>query len=242
MSGEPGRWPSEEQVEQRFGHIVLQTDLGEVYSLDLYQASDEDPLNCTFSGYYLPPTSVVSERVLRRWERVGYREIPRTIPLGVHFSADADLFNQIGDIFRGNIPANRESSPSRSFRLYGPGGDFHEMYSEVSPPSRYPGRSVWSGTIGGKGSKAGGEFTFVLEQYGTIEPVLLLLVVIFFFVFIQRDTSQEAAECYRQAVHHCGGERNVKSVNVTRRIIGATFSVETGCQFECEHPPDGGGG
>ena len=78
-------------------------------------------------------------------------------------------------------------APYRSFVLPIPErGGYIEMYVEMSAPIRYPGRSVWSGTIGGKGNRAGGEFTFLLEQYGTIEPAILLLLVIFFFIAIVR--------------------------------------------------------
>lgn len=76
----------------------------------------------------------------------------------------------------------------------------------------------------------------MLEQYGTIASVLLLLVTLYFLVSLRRETGQDAAECYRQAVWHCG-EQIFKFVNVTGRLTGPTFRVETECHFKCHASP-----
>jgi hypothetical protein len=244
MSEGYSRQPRERGDEQ-FGQIVLQTHLGEVYSLDLYQTYESPDAvhpNFTFKGYYLPPTSDVSDRVMRRWERARLQEVPPSIPIGVELSVDAEAFDQLRDAVGIEFPSEERPPEAFRFALFDPESDedfeFYQMYSNISLPLRYPGRTLWSGTFGGTGTRAGGEFTFVLEQYGTIEPVVWLLLPLFFVLFYRVVTVLEGLLCYSIAVFGCGDRGNVKSYHFNRSITGMTLHVDTGCEWECRDTGD----
>lgn len=138
MSEESG-WRRGEEGEQRFGHILLQTDLGEVYSLDLYFRNSA----LAFRGYYLPPSDlVVRERFA----------IPSTVPIGMEFLADASFLKGVHDALERDNPSYGEI-----FQMFGlPGSEWgeFELYADISPPTHYPDRSLWSGVMGGKGGRS----------------------------------------------------------------------------------------
>jgi hypothetical protein len=94
-----------------------------------------------------------------------------------------------------------------------------------------------------------GGFEFLLEQYGTMEPVLLLLVV-YLLVFRRgegkllgedvpgyptshADPLYEFERCYKLALRLCGDKGNIKSLNSTTNITGATLQIGIGCNPEC---------
>ncbi|MBD0328276.1 MAG: hypothetical protein ICV68_17795 [Pyrinomonadaceae bacterium] len=158
---EAGAEPREAGEEQQFGHVALQTYLGEVYSLNLYATyatSDTNAPGIVCRGYYLPPTEEI-RRHLRRWEQIDLQAMPLSAPVEVVLATDAYTFNVISDMvleagyYRGEHPPDSDAPFWGDFVLRGPErGDFHDMYAQVSPPVERRGRTLWSGTLGGKGT------------------------------------------------------------------------------------------
>jgi hypothetical protein len=168
-------------------------------------------------------------------------------PVGVELSLDDGAFNAIYEMFRRASfregvswgPDTPFYSTSDGFRLSGPGADVDlVLYAEVSTPLRLPDRTVWTGWLGGSGERVTGElvngqFDFILEQHGTIEPATLLLAALFFVVFYDRDGGREAEECYQWALRVCGDAGNIKTINETSGLTGMTLRRDRGCQIEC---------
>jgi len=182
------------------------------------------------------------------------------VPLRVELTADPDAFNEIyemlgaGAFEREHGSRDDPSAPySANIRLGGPWRDISPYFSiELSaPPVLTQKRTVWTGWLGSKGPTIMGDFQFLLEQYGTIEPVLLLLVV-FLLVFSKDDGKRldepvrgdptshndpdplyEFERCYKLALRLCGDKGNIKSLNSTTNITGATLQVGIGCNPEC---------
>jgi hypothetical protein len=166
------------------------------------------------------------------------------VPMGVELSLDDGAFNAIYEMFGGAFGEGGSWDPdapySDSFVLGGPGADVNLVFfhAEVSAPLRLPDRTVWTGWLGGReeqttGARIAEAFDFILEQYGTIEPVTLLLVYLLFLVYYDRDGCRQAEECYQQALRLCGDAGNIKSLNTTGGVTGTTLRVDRSCQTEC---------
>lgn len=236
--------------EQRFGHVVLQTYLGEVYSLDLRETPSamnaageliEPGGDIESLGCYLPPPDEVVRQRGSRWEGIGLEAVSRAVPVEVRLVANAEAFETINRIVLSRERLNGERSPdssqqavSESFQITGPREeDFHEGYVTASAPIRRPGRTLWVGTFGAKGSRAGGEFHFVLEQYGTQELMDLLL---YFFLLTSAGTMlAEPWLCQVRAVIQCG-RGNIKYVKTNNSISGTELVISGNCEIECFVP------
>jgi len=109
-----------------------------------------------------------------------------------------------------------------------------ELWGEMSP-SAYPeeqGRALWTGRVGGMRDLQGRSFDFVVQQFGSIEPVTLLAGILV-LIYIERRTRQAAAECYRNAKQSCG-DRGIKQVTAKRRVFSlARLSFSNDCSFDC---------
>lgn len=211
---------------ERFGRVVLQVRGMEIYYLDLYETHADYAPGLDCRGYYLHPAR--------------YRGRAYPVPMGVELSLDDEAFNAIYEMFGGDGDSRNSDAPySDTFVLGGPGADVDLVFNaEVSAPLRLPDRTVWTGWLGGRGGRVTGEwvtgqFDFILEQHGTIEPVTLLLAALFFVVFYARDGRQQAERCYQQALRMCGDAGNIKSINATSGVTGTTLRVDRGCQIEC---------
>jgi hypothetical protein len=212
--------------EEHFGRVVLHSDNREVYSLDLYETHTPYAPGLVCRGYYLPRARS------RRW--------PDPVPVGVELSLDYVAYNGLYEMFGGGTfgregDAYEPDAPySGDFEL---GGTWRDeipfFHAEVSAPLRLHDRTVWTGSLEGMGRQGRGEFDFILEQYGTIEPVVFLLVILYFTVFYDRDGRRHAEDCYRQALRQCGDAGNIKSLGPTSAVTGATFRRDIGCQIEC---------
>jgi len=223
-------------LERHFGRVVIQVARGGVYSLDLYETPTLDEPNRPYlpgllcRGYYVNPRPQVQQN---------------PVPIRVELSLDDFAFLGIYEMFGvEGLPRDRDApystSNSNSFRLSSshPADVDLVFNAEVSAPLRLPDRTVWTGWLGGRGTGAtreqiNGQFEFILEQHGTIEPVTLLLVALFFAVFYDRDGRRQAEECYQQALSMCGDAGNIKSVNATSGATGMTLRRDSGCQIEC---------
>jgi hypothetical protein len=224
---------SEEQAggarerEEHFGYVVLQSEAREVYSLDLYETHTPYAPGLACRGYYRRPWR-------SRWG-------PDPVPTGVELSLDDVGFNGIYELFGGGDFGGEggswdpEAPYSGAFVLGGPWrGVLPVFHAEVSAPLRLPDKTVWTGSLRGTTQRDTGAFDFILEQYGTIEPVMLLLVALYFVVIYNRDGGHHAHECYTQALRLCGDAGNIKSLGTTSGLTGgATFRRESGCQIEC---------
>ena len=218
--------------KEQFGHVVLQVRGMETYYLDLYETHADYAPGLACRGFYLQPA---------RYR--GGRAYP--VPVQVELSMDDDAFNAIYEMSGGGSFGEDSWDPdapystSNGFRIGGPGADVNLVFNaQVSAPLRLPDKSVWTGWLGGRGSGPNGEqingqFDFILEQYGTIEPVTLLLVALFFVTVVERDGGLHAEECYERALRMCGHAGNIKSVNATSGITGMTLRKDKGCQIEC---------
>jgi hypothetical protein len=96
------------------------------------------------------------------------------------------------------------------------------------------------------------ELDFVLEQYGSIEPVVYLVTLLYFMFDRVRDTRGRQLtylDCKREAYEMCG-EGNVKvlgfsgnsSIGVSVGVsagasAGASIGAGSGCNYECFEPP-----
>jgi hypothetical protein len=222
-----GREGRARERERHFGRVVLRTLQMEIYSLDLYETHTTYNPSLVCRGFYLRP--------------VRSRFPLGPVPIRVELSTDDDAFNAIYEMFGAGTfggegdPFDPDAPYSGDFELGGPWRNVSPVFhAEVSAPLQLLGRTVWTGRLLGTEGQVTGQFDFILEQYGTIEPVLLLLVALFFVVFYERRNSrQQTEDCNRQALRLCGEEGNIKSVNITSGITGMTMRVDSGCQVEC---------
>jgi hypothetical protein len=120
----------------------------------------------------------------------------------------------------------------------------------VSAPQRLDGRTAWTGWVRGWSDQPG--LDFVLEQYGSIEPVLYLVTLLYYAFDRLRDWHNRPTavdECLFRAEQTCG-PGNVKSWSFSvNSSIGISVDVASvaagtpsggvsggrggGCQFEC---------
>jgi hypothetical protein len=188
--------------EQRFGRILLRTYDGDVLSLDLYEMPD---LVCR--GVYLP-----AER---------RRERPR--PLAeIELVADREAQEELSRRFRAT---GREGEGYFELRT-----EDMELYGEISPPIESEGRAIWAGTLREVAADRG-EFTFLLEQWGSIETTHLL-VILGFLVFAGLTLAIAWWRCEQQAVRQCG-EGNIKVCKVSLLLGGPSLELQTDCQVKC---------
>jgi hypothetical protein len=202
-------------ADDRFGRVVLQTRTNEAYTLDLYEA---EGIICR--GFYLPPPALLGS------------PLPAEIPAEVEFAAPADVL----DLLQESLSPFGVRDELRHYTLADPGVSNSRFYVDMTaaPAAERREAEVWTGHV-----RAGlGEFTFVLEQYGSPE-IAAVLIIICILLFSDQHASKHAAECYRRAAETCGDGR-IRSVHVARRLTGTTLRVETECQFECvEHGSSG---
>ena len=224
---------------------MLRNNVGEVYSLDLYETRDVRARNLRAiagRGNYLPPSSRVD------WESpVG--------PAEVEVTAGAE---SLSIVERAINNGSMEAEPDAR-NLNGPftGNLFLELENEpgvisgsVSAPWRLDGRTAWTGSVRGWSDRPG--LDFVLEQYGSIEPVLYLVTLLYYAFDRLRDRHDRptaADECLFRAQQTCG-PGNVKSWSFSANSsIGVSVDVAAlaagtpsggvsggrggGCQFEC---------
>jgi hypothetical protein len=200
-------------ADDRFGRIALQTYTNEAYTLVLYEA---EGFICT--GFYLPPLG---------------SPLPAEIPSEVEFAAPADVW----DVLQESLYLAEESDRRKSYGLSDPWESNYRFYVDMAaaPAAERPEAEVWTGRVWGYG----GQFTFVLERYGSPETAAVLTIIFILLFFDYQHASEHAAECHRQAAEACG-EGRIRSVHVARRLTGTTLRVETECQFECvEHGSSG---
>src|SRR5829696_5139669 len=228
MSEGSGEHPATDR-EERFGHIVFRTWQDDVYSLDLYETSGTYAPGIACKGHCIP--------AIRQYGRPvpGRRPVvPVSVPVGVELTADPDAFNEIYEMLGagtfGRADGSRDDprAPySAFFRLGGPWRDRSPSFSiELSAPVRSQEGTVWTGRLDSKGPTIMGGVEFLLEQYGTMEPVLLLLVV-YLLVFRRgagnllgedvpdyttshNDPLYEFERCYQLALRLCGDQGNIK--------------------------------
>jgi hypothetical protein len=201
MSEDTGAGISGEQ----FGHILLRTYDGNVLSLDLYETPD---LVCR--GLYLP-----AER--RREGTLAVAQAAQ-VELVADWDAQDEMSRRLGATGRegeGYFELTTEDM---------------ELYGEISPPIESGGRLIWAGTLRDVAGDRG-EFTFVLEQWGSMAPDVLL-VLLFFLVFYGTTLAIVWVSCWQQAVRQCG-EGNIKVFNLSRRLGGVGLVAQDGCQVEC---------
>ena len=205
--------------EEHFGRVVLHSETREVYSLDLYETHTTYAPGLACRGYYLLPAPVL---------------------VGAELSLDDDAFNAIYEMFGAGTFGGEGGSwdpdapYSGDFMLGGSLRDESPVFhAEVSAPLRLHHTTVWTGSLEGTGIRVRKKFDFILEQYGTIEPVELLLVILYFTVFYDRGGRRQAEDCYRQALRLCGDRGNIKSLGQNSGVTGATFRRDSGCQIEC---------
>jgi hypothetical protein len=244
--------------DERFGSALLRTDLGEVYSLDLYETRDihqSDLRTISGRGYYLPP-------------RGSFGGVPQIAPAEGEGTAGAESLNMVQRaIETGGIDAEYGEQ-----NLSGPltGGLYLEWEHEVgtivvtvSGPLRRHRRTAWTGRAHGYERWSDDdlgfyELDFVLEQYGSIEPVLYLITLLYFMLDRVRDTQGQPMDldrCLQTAIDVCGDKDNIKSFGFSGNSsigasvgisagasMGASAGTGSGCQFECferTHPQTG---
>lgn len=98
--------------EREFGHVLLETYLGEVYSLSLYQTYETAEASSpafVCRGYCLPSTDESADRLL---QREGLRAVPRTVPVEIELSADAGAFHELDAMVSAAEYRNRQSRPN----------------------------------------------------------------------------------------------------------------------------------
>jgi hypothetical protein len=199
-------------ADDQFGRIVLQTPTNGAYTLDLYEA---EGIICT--GFYLPPLG---------------SPLPAEIPSEVEFAAPADVW----DLLQESLSPRGVRDELRHYSLADPDVSNYRFYVDMAaaPAAERREAEVWTGRVSGYG----GQFTFVLELYGSPE-IAAVLIILFILLFFDQHASEHAADCYRRAAETCGEDR-IRSVHVARRLTGTTLRVETECQFECvEHGSNG---
>jgi hypothetical protein len=235
MSEGSGEHPATDR-EERFGHIVFRTWRDDVYSLDLYETHETYAPGIACKGHCIP---AIRQHGPDRFRRP---VVPGSVPVGVELTADPDAFNEIyemmgaGTFEREGGSRDDPGAPySALFRLGGPWRYRSPYFSiELSAPVRSQEGTVWTGRVDSKGPTIMGGFEFLLEQYGKMEPVLLLLVV-YLLVFRRgegkllgedvpgsptshADPLYEFERCYKLALRLCGDKGNIKSLNSTTSL------------------------
>lgn len=196
-------------ADDRFGRIALQTYTNDAYTLVFYEA---EGFICT--GFYLPLLG---------------SPLPAEIPFEVEFAAPADVW----DVFQESLYRVEERDGRKYYGLSDPWESNYRFYVDMAatPAAERREAEVWTGRVSGYG----GQFTFVLERYGSPETAAVLIILFILLFFDYQHASDHAAECHRRATEACG-EGRIRSVHVARRLTGTTLRVETECQFECvEH-------
>jgi hypothetical protein len=206
---------------RQFGRIVAQTAVGEVFSLNLFETTDETPdLICR--GFYLPPPDIVRRVVRENPEDRPFGPMPE-VELRALWTAREELLQSTA-VVQG---AGLDPLPER-FEVNGMG---LEVEGELMLASRLEGGEVWTGTIGDYTS---GAMSFVLERYGSPE-VILVILTIFVLIHWDRRADELDEECLRRAIENCG-YRRIKRFKVRRTL--ASFSEPGGfshdCDFECK--------
>jgi hypothetical protein len=214
-------------AEDHFGQLMLQTEVGEAFSLDLYETPD-----IVFRGFYLPPSTTLLNRM-------GYQELPE-IPHELSYRpswvrADVELV-----IERRALVELRETT-NMTRTAYPDGHQYFEMrhtYFELwgdlslGVHSEEQGRELWTGRVAGMGSMAGKGFDFVMEQFGSVEPITLVAGILV-LIYLERRTSQASAECYSRATEACG-TRGIREFKINRRVLSITnLGFSNDCSFIC---------
>jgi hypothetical protein len=213
---------------QQFGRMVVQTESGEVFSLDLFETPD---LVCR--GFYFPPAETLRQR---RTEYTNATSLPMSeVELRASQEAIAEL-QRISDI------RTHRQQDSIFFEVY---GDRFEMFGAVDRVRRRSeaGPEVWTGLVYGP------QMSFVLERYGTPELVVMI-TFIYLSVFFMMDFRANALDevCWRRAVEMCG-EHGIKSCKFRRTLgeisaslgenlevtgISAKLGFSHDCEIECK--------
>jgi hypothetical protein len=190
---------------QQFGRMVVQTELGEVFSLDLSETPD---LVC--QGFYFPPrgTLLLRQRMFPnasllptpevelRASQKAIAELERTSDIRTHREQDSLFFEVSGD----------------RFEMGGAGDRVHQR-SEAGP-------EVWTGHVNDA------QMSFMLERYGSPELVVLItFIFLSIFYGMDRRAAELDAECWLRAVEMCG-ERRIKSYKVRRNLAGISASLD----------------
>jgi hypothetical protein len=201
-----------ENSAQQFGRIVCQTEIGEVFSLDLFETPD---LVCR--GFYLPAPALV-----REGRRLPERSPPPTPEVELRASRGAMQELERSSDIRSDDDQNR-----RYFEVY---GTRFETYGTFDLVSRRQRTEVWSGSIEGGGMT---RMSFVLERYGSPE-IILLIAAIWLLIYRDRRADDLDDECWAKAVEMCG-ERRIKRYKVRRGLMSLDdpqgFSHD--CKIEC---------
>ncbi len=198
--------------EQRFGHIVVQTDLGEVLSLDLFETPD---LVCR--GYYMPPPG----SALRREEESPLESLLRAPAVELRASQAA-----IEELLQSSFIQTNSDQDSLFFELNTPRLETYGELALVSQRSE-AGPEVWTGRVNA------GQLSFVLERYDSSE-IVILITLIFVLLRWDRRAAELDYECWSRAVEMCG-ERRIKRYTVRRNLMGLSESSGFGhdCEIEC---------
>jgi hypothetical protein len=214
---------------QQFGRMVVQTESGEVFSLDLFETPD---LVCR--GFYFPPAETLRQR---RTEYTNATSLPMSeVELRASQEAIAEL-QRTSDI------RTHRQQDSLFFEVY---GDRFEMFGAVDRVRQRSeaGLEVWTG-----GVYEPQQVSFVLERYGTPELVVMI-TFIYLSVFVMMDFRANALDevCWRRAVEMCG-EHGIKSCKFRRTLgeisasldenldltgISAKLGFSHDCEIECK--------
>jgi hypothetical protein len=223
---EPMSEDNRESGGQLFGHIVVQTGIGEVFSLDLFETPD---LVC--QGFYFPPSAY-------HWRR--QQELPNTPLLPtpeVELRASQEAVEELERTL--DIQTNSERD-RLYFEVYGDRFETYGALNRVSPRSE-AGPEVWTGHVGDA------DMSFVLERYGSPD-IIVLIVLIYLLVWADRRADELDGECWDKAVEMCG-ERRIKSYKVRRNLAGISANLDENlqvsgisanlgfghdCEIECE--------
>ena len=204
--------------EQRFGHIVVQSSLGEVLSLELFETPD---LVCR--GYHLPSPG----GALRREKESPLRSLLEAV--AVQFEAlEAAIKEAYQSAF---IESASGQEDSLHFELNTPRLKTYGELALVSERSE-ASPEVWTGRV-----KAGRRLSFVLERYdddSSEKKCVILTTLVFVLLHGDGRTAEPDYECMRRAIEACG-ERGVKSYKV-RRTLGSLTEpggISYDCEFEC---------
>jgi len=202
--------------EQRCGHIVVQTEFGEVLSLNLFETPD---LVC--QGYYLPPPG----SALRREEESPLRPLLEAVAVELQ-AAEAAIEEAQQSAF---IETASGQEDNLFFEL---NTSRFETYGGLArvPRRSEAGPEVWTGR-----ANAGRQLSFVLERYDdSSKKIVILITLIFVLLHGDGQIADLDYECMRRAIEACG-ERGVKSYGVRRTLVSILepggFSYD--CEFEC---------
>jgi hypothetical protein len=205
-------------AEEPFGRIVLQTDLNEVYTLDLYEG---EGIVCR--GFYLPPPPPSEDRFPRS-EQVLPPEVPSEVELAAAADVRALVRESVVEFYEGD-------GGVRGYGLLDPEVSNYRFYVDMAAVSsaRPQEEELWTGIVQGYG----GALTFLLQRYGSPD-IATMLILIFILIFFDRRASERAAECYRQAVEACG-ERRVKRYSAGSTLVNLQeMSFGHNCEWECK--------